>query len=55
MKKIGLHEEEEGPMSPQVVLFPHLYMDSYILVIIGLGKQVNVPSMKETLQSTLIK
>lgn len=51
----GLYEEQEEPMSPSGALLRHFNMDCYILVIIGLDKPVDVPSMKTTLQSTLIK
>jgi hypothetical protein len=51
----GLYAEQEEPMSPSGALLRHFNMDCYILVIIGLEKPVDVPSMKTTLQSTLIK
>lgn len=51
----SLYEEDEEPMSPSGALLRHFNMDCYILVIIGLDKPVDVPSMKTILQSTLIK
>lgn len=51
----SLYEEDEEPMSPSGALLRHFNMDCYILVIIGVDKPVDVPSMKTTLQSTLIK
>lgn len=51
----GLYEESEEPMSPSGALLRHFNMDCYILVIIGLEKPVDVPTMKTTLQSTVIK
>lgn len=55
VRKDGLYEEDEEPMSPSGALLRHFNMDCYILVIIGLGKPVDVPTMKTTLQSTVIK
>ena len=42
-------------MSPSRALLRHFNIDCYVLVIIGLDIPVDVPSMKTTLQCTLIK
>jgi len=59
LKKIAVKQndicEEEEPMTPKGAIFRHPYKDSYILVIIGQGKQVDLPSLKATLQSNLVK
>eukprot|EP00253_Pinus_taeda_P026973 PITA_26973 len=54
VKKDEICEEEEA-MSPKGAIFRHHYKDSYILVIIGQEKQVDLPLLKATVQSTLVK
>eukprot|EP01018_Ginkgo_biloba_P030946 Gb_17371 [translate_table: standard] len=57
VKKNELNEwtEQEEAMSPKGAIFRHPYMDSYILVILGLSKRIDVASMKSALQTTLVK
>ena len=55
LRKNNICEEEEEPLLPKGAILRHPYEDCYILVIIGLAKQVHLPSLKATLQSTLLK
>ncbi|KAH9310573.1 hypothetical protein KI387_025608 [Taxus chinensis] len=50
----NLCEPTEDPMTPKGAILCHPPMDTYILSIVGLRKQVDVPSMKQALQSTLV-
>ncbi|GLJ25522.1 hypothetical protein SUGI_0488610 [Cryptomeria japonica] len=47
-------ELTEGPLTPKGAIMCHPHMDAYILSIIGLEKQVDVPSVKQALQSSLV-
>ena len=55
LRKNNICEEEDEPLSPKGSLLRHPYGDCYILDIIGLNKQVHLPYLKSTLQSTLMK
>eukprot|EP01018_Ginkgo_biloba_P015430 Gb_17842 [translate_table: standard] len=48
-------EGEEEAMTPKGAIFCNPCIDCYILVIIGLIRQVHLPSLKAALQSTLVK